>query len=79
MIAALFSVERMQKLSSEMRGKRQREGGRRSGVLVTYRSYMHRLMTELQQKYALSLILTQCASTDVIVDGNPPAFLRNLT
>lgn len=40
MIAALFSVERMQKLSSEMRGKRQREGGGRSGVLVTYRSYM---------------------------------------
>lgn len=88
MIAALFSVERIQKLSLEMCGKRQRDGGRHSGVLVTSSSYMshrilHRLMTELQQKYAPSLILdfnTICrlSLTDVIVDANPPAFFRNL-
>lgn len=86
MIAALFSVERMQELSSEMCGKRQRDGGRHSGVLVTSSSYMSHRILNIWQSCNRSMrpvsfwILTQSADwvclTDVIVDANPPAFLE---
>lgn len=77
MIAALFSVERMQKLSSERCGK---------SMCSSPTAHVTQDLAQVTDRVAADVCAqshfnTMCrlSLTDVIVDGNPPAFLRNLT
>lgn len=77
MIAALFSVERMQKLSSERCGK---------SMCSSPTAHVTQDLAQVNDRVAADVCAqshfnTMCrlSLTDVIVDGNTPAFLRNLT